>query len=157
MTLVSFIKSSRFEWWYLVAYFKKNFFPIYFYFMFDWHMCLSTTCVQCPQRPEEGVTSFRTEMTDGLELWSRLWEWNLCPSEGQPAPLSAKPSLQLTVVCSWGWLEHRLASFSRLWLTLTLPALTLFDGFTLSTFLFCRSPSGHLHISCLIPICTGRL
>lgn len=54
-------------------------------------MC--TSCVQYPQKPEEGLTS--PETGEGPELPCGCWEWNLGPlEEQQPGLLSALTSLR---------------------------------------------------------------
>ena len=47
--------------------------------MYEYLACvyLSTTYMQCPQRPEEGVRSPGTEVTDGFEPPHGCWKLNL--------------------------------------------------------------------------------
>jgi hypothetical protein len=51
-----------------------------------------TECIQCPQRPEEGVRSLGTGVRDSYELPCGCWELNLGPPEKQPVLLRAEPS-----------------------------------------------------------------
>lgn len=39
-------------------------------------VCICTTCMDCPQNPEEGIVSLGTEVTDSCELLRRYWELN---------------------------------------------------------------------------------
>lgn len=57
-------------------------------------VCMSTTCVQCLQQPEEGVTTPGTGVNDGCEPPCRCLELNLSPLEKQQVLIMAKPFLQ---------------------------------------------------------------
>ena len=73
-----------------------------------------TTFTKCPQRPEEGVRSPGTGITEGCELPRGYWELNLGPLEEQPVYLTTEPSLQLPMERSflsycfkcWSPLKH---------------------------------------------------
>lgn len=41
------------------------------------HICLATTCIQCHNMPEEGITSPGTVATNGWEPLCGFWEMNL--------------------------------------------------------------------------------
>lgn len=56
--------------WWRIIYFKGHF--NYMCMGVLLHVCLCATCVQCPQRPEEGVRSSETGGTEGWELASML-------------------------------------------------------------------------------------
>jgi hypothetical protein len=49
---------------------------------------------RCLWRPEEGIRSLGTGVTDGCELSCEFWESNLGPLEEQPVLLTLEPSLQ---------------------------------------------------------------
>lgn len=61
--------------------------------MFCLHVCLYTMCLQCPQRPGEGVRFPETRITDGCEPTCWCWESNLDHLEQQPVLLTALPLL----------------------------------------------------------------
>lgn len=59
--------------------------------MFGLHICLCTTCMVRPWRPEEGIRIPGAGVIDVYEFW----ESNPGLLEEQPMPLQSKPSLQL--------------------------------------------------------------
>lgn len=63
------------------------------YVLYCLHMCLCTTCVQCPQRPKEGVIPYVCSYK-WLSAPYGCWESNLGPLPKQPVPLALEPSLQ---------------------------------------------------------------
>jgi hypothetical protein len=60
---------------------------------------LSTTCLQCPQWPEEGIRSSGTRAVEGCELPSGCWNPNFSVLQEQPVLLTVEPSLQPWIVC----------------------------------------------------------
>jgi hypothetical protein len=52
------------------------------------------TCMQRPQRPEEGSETPGTGVTGGCEPPWGCWELNTGPLEEQPVLLTTEPSLQ---------------------------------------------------------------
>ena len=57
-------------------------------------MYVCHVCAWCSQRPEEGVRSPTTAVTDGCEPPCGYWELNLGPPEKHPVHLTTKPALQ---------------------------------------------------------------
>lgn len=57
-------------------------------------MCVCTTFLQCPWRPEENVTSSRTELMDSSEAACGCWGLNQGPP-GERVLLTAGPSLHI--------------------------------------------------------------
>ena len=57
-------------------------------------VCLSTTLMQCWQRPDERVGSPGTGAINGYGLSCVCWESNPGPLEDQSVLLPAEPSLQ---------------------------------------------------------------
>ena len=55
-------------------------------------MYVGASCV-CPRRPEEGIRSPWTGVTDGCQLPRGCWELNLCLLEEQLVSLTTDPSL----------------------------------------------------------------
>lgn len=49
---------------------------------------------RCPQWPEEGTGSLRTEVSDRCEMPSRCWELSLGSLEEQPVLLTTESSFQ---------------------------------------------------------------
>ena len=61
--------------------------------MFGLNVCLCTTCMQCPQRPEEGSKSLGTGVIGSCEPPCRCWEPNSGLLEEKLVVLIAEPSL----------------------------------------------------------------
>lgn len=63
--------------------------------VFHLHVCLYTTHMHawCPWRPEKGVGSLGTRVSDDC-VPGECWELNPAPPEEQPGLLAVKPSLQ---------------------------------------------------------------
>lgn len=62
--------------------------------MFSLHICLFTTCVQCPQQLEEGVRSTRTE---SWQPFCGYWRQNQGSLEEQGVLLATESSLQSVI------------------------------------------------------------
>jgi hypothetical protein len=60
---------------------------------FYFRVCMWTTCVQCPWRPEEAITCPGTGVIGGCEPLCRRWESNPGPVLEQPVFLTTEPSL----------------------------------------------------------------
>lgn len=60
----------------------------------------------CPWRPQEGLTSPETGVTEGCELPHRCWELNPESLEEKPVLLIPKPSLQPQYSFCEGQLRH---------------------------------------------------
>lgn len=58
-------------------------------------VCVYTTCVQCPQRPVEGVGSPGLGISDSCESLYSFWELNSNPLTEKQMLLTSEPSLQL--------------------------------------------------------------
>lgn len=52
--------------------------------VFCLHACLSATCMQCQGRPEEGVGSSGTAVTDGCKMPCGCWQWKPGLLQEQP-------------------------------------------------------------------------
>ena len=70
-------------------------------------MYLCTVCMQCPQRPAEGIRYTRTGVTDSCELLCGCWEWNPGPQKEQAALLSTKPSPHPPILLFWREQWHK--------------------------------------------------
>ena len=77
------------------AFFKKL--KRFNFYMYVLPACMNMyyVCASCLQRPEEGVRSTRTEVTDSCKLSSGLWELNSGPLYGWPVFLIVEPFVQL--------------------------------------------------------------
>ena len=64
------------------------------------HVYLSTTCVQCLWRPEEGGRVSGPGITDGCEPPCDCWELNPSPLQKQPVFLATEPSLAASTFLS---------------------------------------------------------
>ena len=86
------------------------------------HVCLWTTCMQCPWRPEQGVGSPGTEVTNGCEPPCGCWalSWHLLKHSQSPN-LGALLSL-----CSYLLISTKLASVQ-----LSLGLITLLNNLSL--------------------------
>lgn len=62
--------------------------------MFWLHLCKCTPYVQCLQRPENGVRSHRTGVTEGCEPPCECWKPNLGLLQAQPVFVTAELYLQ---------------------------------------------------------------
>jgi hypothetical protein len=60
-------------------------------------MYVYTICVQCPQKPEEGISSSKAGITEGCEPPCECWELSPGPLKGQPMPRTTKDSLGLRI------------------------------------------------------------
>ena len=58
-------------------------------------VCMCTTCMQYPRRPEEDIGSLETGVPGGGELPRGCWGLDLGHLEEQPLLLTTEPSLQL--------------------------------------------------------------
>ena len=63
--------------------------------------CRDVSMHVCMQRPEEGIRSLGTGVTDGCELPCGCWEWNPGPLQEQQLYLIPKPSLQVPRQLFW--------------------------------------------------------
>jgi hypothetical protein len=71
----------------------KNDFLLFFMYMsiLSAYMFVYWLYVQCPWKPEEGITSSGTGVTDGCEMLCGYWEPNL-GLLGNRVPLTPEPS-----------------------------------------------------------------
>lgn len=60
--------------------------------MFFLHVYMYTTCMQCPQKPEEGVRSPGTGVRDTCESLCRYWKMNPGSLQEHPKLLTQKNS-----------------------------------------------------------------
>lgn len=65
------------------------------YKCFCLHICLYTTCVQCPRKPERGVRYPGTGGSGGRQPSSGCWTSNMLSLEGKPVFLITESSLWL--------------------------------------------------------------
>lgn len=71
---------------------------LFYICLFCLYVCLRSTCVQCPRRPEEGTASPEIVVTDsGKSLCRWYSESNAGPLEEQLVPLTTQPPLQSLV------------------------------------------------------------